>query len=86
MSVHYHLEAPTAVRITEVHSGTAADRAGLHTGDVIVRAGDRPVRTLDDLLLVLGQHTPGAPIAIQFIRGAETHTVTAYPTDLPDEP
>jgi S1-C subfamily serine protease len=86
VTVHYHLDAPTAVRITEVHSGTAADRAGLRTGDVIVRAGERPVRTLDDLLLALGHHVAGAPIEIQFIRGAETKTVTAYPTDLPDEP
>lgn len=85
VSVHYHLEAPTAVRITEVHAGTAAERAGLRVGDVVVRAGDRAVRTLDDLLLALGQHTPGAPIAIQFIRGAETQTVTAHPMDLPDE-
>jgi S1-C subfamily serine protease len=86
VTVHYHLDAPTAVRITEVHPGTAADRAGLRPGDVIVRAGERPVRTLDDLLLALGHHTAGAPIEIQFIRGAETKTVTAYPTDLPDEP
>ena len=85
-AVHYHLEPPTAVRITEVHADTAAGRAGLRPGDVIVRAGDRAVRTLDDLLLALGHHTPGAPIAIQFIRGTETQTVTAYPTDLPDEP
>ncbi|HEV2439380.1 MAG TPA: trypsin-like peptidase domain-containing protein [bacterium] len=85
-AVHYHLEPPTAVRITEVHQNTAAEKAGLRVGDVIVRAGDRAVRTLDDLLLVLGHHIPGAPIAVQFIRGTETQAVTAYPTDLPDEP
>lgn len=84
-AVHYRLERPTAVRITEVRAGTAADRAGLRVGDVVVRAGDRPVRTLDDLLLALGQHTPGAPIDIQFIRGGETQTVTTYPTDLPEQ-
>ena len=86
VAVHYRLDAPTAVRITDVHAGTAAERAGLRSGDVVVRIGDRPVRTLDDLLLALGQHTPGAPIAIQFIRGAETQTVTAVPGDLPDQP
>ncbi|HEV2359336.1 MAG TPA: trypsin-like peptidase domain-containing protein [bacterium] len=86
VTVHYRLDAPTAVRITEVNSGTAADRAGLRAGDVIVRIGDRAVRTLDDLLLALGQHTPGAPIAIQFIRGTETQSVTAYPGDLPEHP
>ena len=86
VTVHYHLEAPTAVRVTEVHPETAADRAGLRPGDVIVRAGDRPIKTLDDLLLALGHHTPGDPITIHYIRGTETHTVTAHPTDLPDAP
>ncbi len=85
-AVHYRLEPSTAVRITEVHTGTAAEQAGLRVGDVIIRAGNRAVRTLDDLLLALGQHTPGSPIAIQFIRGTETQTVTAHPTDLPDQP
>jgi S1-C subfamily serine protease len=85
VAVHYHLEAPTAVRIIEVHSGSAADKAGLRVGDVIVRAADKPIRTLDDLLLVLGGHAPGAPIEMRFIRGAEAQTVTAHPGDLPVE-
>jgi S1-C subfamily serine protease len=86
VAVHHKLDTPTAVRITEVHPGTAADQAGLRTGDVIVHAGDRAIRTLDDLLLLLGSHTPGAPIEVRFIRGAESKTVTAHPTDLPDQP
>jgi S1-C subfamily serine protease len=86
VAVHHKLDVPTAVRITEVHPGTAADQAGLRTGDVIVHAGDRAIRTLDDLLLLLGTHTPGAPIEVRFIRGAEARTVTAHPTDLPDQP
>jgi S1-C subfamily serine protease len=65
IAVHYHLGVPTAVRVTEVQPGTAADRAGLRAGDVVIRAGTREVRTLDDLLLALGHHTPGEPIEIQ---------------------
>jgi S1-C subfamily serine protease len=86
VAVHYRLDTPTAVRITEVHPGTAADQAGLRTGDVVVQAGERPIRTLDDLLLVLGNHTPGAPIDIRFIRNTEMRTATAYPSELPDQP
>jgi S1-C subfamily serine protease len=86
IAVHHRLDVPTAVRITEVHPGTAAEKAGLQPGDVIVRAGERAIRTLDDLLLLLGSHTPGAPIEVRFIRGAESKTVTAHPTDLPDQP
>ncbi|HLW49136.1 MAG TPA: trypsin-like peptidase domain-containing protein [bacterium] len=84
VAVHHRLEALSAVRITEVHPGTAAEQAGLRPGDVIVHAGDRAIRTLDDFLLVLGGHTPGTPIEIRFIRGAEVRTVTAQPAELPD--
>jgi len=83
IAVHYHLEAPTSVRITEVHVGTAAERAGLRPGDLIVRAGDRAVHTLDDLLLALNQHAPGAPFTVHVLRGGETVVITAHPTDLP---
>jgi S1-C subfamily serine protease len=85
VAVHHKLDVPSAVRITEVHADTAAEKAGLLPGDVIMHAGNRPIRTLDDLLLLLGTQTPGAPIEVRFIRGAEVRTVTAYPADLPAE-
>jgi S1-C subfamily serine protease len=84
VAVFHHLDAATAVRITEVHAGTAAARAGLRPGDLIVKAGDHPVVTLDDLLLVLGRHSIGSLLTIQILRGAEMVTVDTYPTDLPE--
>ena len=84
VAVFHRLEAPTAVRVTEVHADTAAARADVRVGDLIIRAGERPVVTLDDLLLALGNHAPGTPMALQVLRGEESIAITAYPGDLPD--
>lgn len=84
LAVLHRLEAPTAVRVTEVHADTAAARADVRVGDLIIRAGERPVVTLDDLLLALGNHAPGTPMALQVLRGEESISITTYPGDLPD--
>lgn len=84
LAVIHRIEAPTAVRITEVHSDTAAARAGVRPGDLIVRAGARPVVSLDDLLLALGGHAVGSMLILHVIRGEDAAAVTTYPTELPD--
>jgi len=82
--VRHRIGAPTAVRITEVHEGTPASTAGLRTGDVIIMAGERPVGSLDDLLLALGHHAIGERFAVRVLRGAESRAVDTYPTELSD--
>jgi S1-C subfamily serine protease len=84
LALYHHLEAPAAVRVTEVQPGTAAATAGLRPGDLIVQAGAAPVRSLDDLLLALGAHPVGSVLALRVIRGEDALTIDTYPADLPD--
>lgn len=58
-----------------VEEGSAADAAGLQEGDLIVAAGGRDVRALDDLQEALD----GAKgeLEIRVLRGTEERTVTA---------
>jgi S1-C subfamily serine protease len=83
LAVNHRIEARTAVRIIEVQPDTAASKAGLGPGDLIVRAGGKPVVSMDDLLLALGAHKVGSPLALDVIRGEDALTIDAYPTDLP---
>lgn len=85
-AVHHRIPTPTVARVIEVHQDTAASRAGIRPGDLVIRAGDRPVASLDDLLLSLGTHPVGGPLTLHIIRGEETLTVETYPTDMPDLP
>lgn len=77
--------AETAVRITDVQPGTAASRAGIQTGDFIIRAGDRTISSLDDLQLALSQHPVGDPLTVQVLRGGRRLDLVTVPSDLPDD-
>jgi S1-C subfamily serine protease len=83
VAVHYHLDGPTAVRVTEVHPDTPAAKAGIQSGDVIIGIGDRPAATLDDLPRALSTHPLGVPLPLKIIRRSDLVTIEAYPTEIP---
>jgi len=85
VAVAYRIDAATAVRISEVRPDTASAQAGLRVGDLIVRIGDAPVATLDDLMLALGQRAIGESVPVQILRGAERIAVEVRPTEMPVE-
>jgi S1-C subfamily serine protease len=84
LAVRHRLETPTAVRVAEVHAETAAERAGIQVGDLIVSLGDSPIGSLDDLQLTLGRHRLGEPLAVQIVRNGERITLEVRPTELPE--
>jgi S1-C subfamily serine protease len=85
LAVAYHIEAPTGVRVSEVHPDTAAARAGIQAGDLITKIGDTPVATLDDLQLALARHPIGDSVQVQILRTPEWLTLEVHPTELPED-
>lgn len=86
IAVAHHITSATAVRISEVTPDTAAARAGLQVGDIILRIGETPVATLDDLVLALGRHSIGQPTQMEILRGADRRSLEVHPTELPSQP
>jgi S1-C subfamily serine protease len=65
-------ERPTpGVAITGVRPGSPAARAGLRTGDVIVRFADVDVKTLEDLTFALRSRRAGDRVALRFVRDGQ---------------
>jgi len=58
-----------------VDDGPAAT-AGIKEGDLLVKAGERDLRTPDDLFSALGEVEVGGQLAIALVRGADELTVT----------
>ena len=54
-----------------VVEGSPAERAGVERGDLLVRAGDRPLAGMDDLFEALDR--AGDTLALAVLRGAEEH-------------
>jgi hypothetical protein len=74
------------LRIMRVVPGSAADRAGLKNGDVIVKLDGRRMADMGELLRTVTSHKVGDKVKIEFRRGGKYKTVTArlgaVPSDL----
>jgi len=76
----YDLPAGTGVLVMSVEKGSPADRAGLRDGDVIVRFGDVPVASVDDLHRLLTEQQLGVAATITAIRSTEKIVVEIVPS------
>ena len=64
----------SGVLVRVVEEGSAAARAGIRIGDLIVRAGDRQIADPDDLFGAL-EAEPGGSLEIGLVRGSEELSV-----------
>ncbi len=62
--------------VLEVTAGSPAARAGIRPGDVLVRAGDRQLSTVEDFLGALRARDPGDDLPVTLARGGTQQTVT----------
>lgn len=61
--------------VGQVRPGSAAERAGLQAGDVIVALAGQPIAGRAELEKLLARLRPGAEVPLQYLRGGERHTV-----------
>jgi S1-C subfamily serine protease len=64
------------VQVLAVVEGGPADEGGLHSGDIIIQAGDSVVGSEDELGTILRAMSPGQPLALRLIRGGTPLDVT----------
>ncbi|HET7587913.1 MAG TPA: DegQ family serine endoprotease [Gammaproteobacteria bacterium] len=63
--------------VTKVVDGSAADKAGIKQGDVIVAVDDREIDSSDELRNIIGLTRPGTKVQIKLVRDGETMQVNA---------
>jgi serine protease Do len=54
--------------VGKVKSGSPAERAGLHSGDVITALGGQPVQRAGDVQRLLSGTLPGRDIPLTYVR------------------
>jgi putative serine protease PepD len=62
-------------KISEVNNGSAADSAGLQSGDVITKIDDHLITSSDGLVAIIRSYRPGDQVTVTYERGGDTHTV-----------
>ena len=65
------------VPLRSVVPGSAAERAGLRDGDVLVRIGDIPVNSFEELRALLRLKQSGETVRIVFVRAGEDRATSA---------
>ena len=65
--------------VASVTPGGPAEKAGLKSGDVIVRFGKTSVRSVRDYMVGLGKAKPGEPVEVEFDRGGDRKVVEVRP-------
>jgi len=81
--VRYSLSVGKGVFVTEVASGSPADKAGIKPGDVITAIGGKDVSSAEDLVHILQSHEVGQQIQVTFYHASVKNTVTLTLTQAP---
>ena len=75
------LEQESAVIVGTIEPGSAADRAGLKAGDIVLGLDGQKITGADDLIRALTGEKIGKSVALDVLRGAERLTVALVPEE-----
>jgi serine protease DegQ len=75
LAQQFNLDVSSGALVQAVVPGSAAAKAGLRAGDVIVELGTTPVRSVEDLLAALRRHKPGDRVSIKVARNGKSLTL-----------
>jgi Do/DeqQ family serine protease len=73
----YGLKEAEGALITQVVEGSAAEKAGLRIGDVVVSVNDKPVKSRNELRLAISQLRAGQTVRVGVVRDGKTSQMTA---------
>ncbi|MDX8401483.1 MAG: PDZ domain-containing protein, partial [Mariprofundaceae bacterium] len=68
-----------------VEAGSAADKAGIRAGDVIVAIDGERIKRSHDLPIRVARHRPGDRVRIDVVRGGKPKTIVVTVEKMPEE-
>ncbi|ENW04232.1 Do family serine endopeptidase [Acinetobacter beijerinckii] len=81
----YKLPKPEGSLITQVTAKSPAEKAGLKSGDVILKINGASISRTSDLLNVLNRVAPGQTVQLEVLRDEKTRTISATLGTAPDD-
>jgi serine protease Do len=80
----YNIKEESGVIVGDVFADSAAERAGLRRGDVIVSVNNEAVKDVQWFVNKVRAQAPGATLRLKVIREGKSTTVTAKLDEIPD--
>lgn len=71
--------------VPQVEAGSAADKAGVQAGDVIVSVDGTPIRKSHDLPIKIARHQPGDKVVLGVIRDGKLKNIPVIVEAMPDD-
>lgn len=71
--------------IPQVEAGSAADKAGIQAGDVIVRIDQDEIKQAHDLPIRIAGHKPGDKVQVEIIRDGKQITIPVVVEAMPED-
>jgi len=81
----FKLDSPAGALVASVEDGSPAAKAGLKSGDVVLKYNGTPIVASTDLPTLLGQAAPGDKATLEIWRQGKRETVTAKLGDANDK-
>jgi len=71
--------------VPQVEAGSAADKAGIEAGDVIVAVDGQVIHKSHDLPIKIARHQPGDKVLVEVIRNGKRKKVAVVVEEMPDD-
>jgi serine protease Do len=81
----FGLGKPAGALVNGVEKGGPAEKAGVETGDIILKFDGKPVNASADLPRIVGSTKPGSKASLQLWRKGQTRDVTVTVGEIPDD-
>jgi hypothetical protein len=70
-------EDAQGLKISGTRANSPAEKAGLKSGDIIIKFGGKDIKNIYDLTYLLGEHKPGDEVDVIVLRGPDEITMKA---------
>ncbi len=81
----FGLSKPQGALVASVEKGAAADKAGIESGDIILKFDGKAVAQSSDLPRIVGAAKPGSKVTVQLWRKGETRDISVTVGEMPDD-